>query len=406
MKQTPGDMVNYRTGWYKKEIANTNSVTFLFNDGTWSKTVKDNGNDFVTTSHIWVSKNGSKSYTDPFVVTTTTTTTTTIYNGPTTTIQVSEDPMNLRIYQVMVSSFMDGAAVGYGTGYGPGPHNGDLRGIINSLNYIKGLGMNAIWLTPIFDSEGGGQLDSTGYFTKNYFQIDPKFGTLDDAKELVREAHKLGMYVFLDGVFGHHKGDVRPSPTGKTPTGGNNPVSYPGSLEFYKEVATYWIDELEIDGWRLDQAYQVANGPHDGKYFQDKNYWQDIRKTVEQKCAQRKASGKQWGILGYMVGEIWDGGGESIKKNAYDGYNGEKGLLSCFDFPGRYKLVQTLAAEESKMSNGGDASALNGLFSTPDKISGVMPNMFLTNHDVVRLGDLIQRKGLGEYWERHYAALS
>ena len=142
---------------------------------------------------------------------------------------------NLRIYQVMVSSFQDGdSSRGYCTGYGPSHHCGDLQGIINALNYIKDLGMNALWMTPIFNSNGGSQLDSTGYFTQDYFNVDPKFGTNELLRNLINKAHGLGMYVILDGVFGHHKGNVYASPSGKYPQGGNDPVSYPGSLEFYK----------------------------------------------------------------------------------------------------------------------------------------------------------------------------
>ena len=59
----------------------------------------------------------------------------------------------LRIYQVMVESFIDGDPNhDYNDGYGTSHHKGDLRGIIQSLDYIKSLGMNAIWLTPVFDS--------------------------------------------------------------------------------------------------------------------------------------------------------------------------------------------------------------------------------------------------------------
>ncbi|EMH73887.1 alpha-amylase, putative, partial [Entamoeba histolytica HM-1:IMSS-B] len=121
---------------------------------------------------------------------------------------------NLRIYQVMVSSFQDGdSSRGYCTGYGPSKHCGDLRGIINSLQYIKDLGMNALWMTPIFNSNGGSQLDSTGYFAYDYFNVDPKFGTNDELHELINKAHSLGLYVILDGVFGHHKsGNVAGSP--------------------------------------------------------------------------------------------------------------------------------------------------------------------------------------------------
>lgn len=151
----------------------------------------------------------------------------------------------LRIYQVMVEAFADGdEARGYGSGWGPSHHRGDLRGIIEALPYIADLGANAIWLTPIFDSdrhaESEDRLDATGYYARDYFRIDPEFGTLEDARVLVDRAHELELYVFLDGVFGHHKGDVPRSPQGRAPVGSSGAVEYPASLEFYSEVATLW----------------------------------------------------------------------------------------------------------------------------------------------------------------------
>ena len=63
---------------------------------------------------------------------------------------------DLRMYQVMVESFVDGDPTrNYNAGYGTSHHKGDIRGIINSLDYIKSLGMNAIWMTPVFDSYAG-----------------------------------------------------------------------------------------------------------------------------------------------------------------------------------------------------------------------------------------------------------
>lgn len=482
----PGDMINYRTGWYKKEVASTASVSFLFNDGTWNNTVKDGGADFITTKNIWVKKDGSKVYEDPMapqppqlnatpgtsyfstdtinvtLSVTGTNISTSKYttdgsdpktnatavafsNGTIVTIggdiavggsktirlysinDVGEssasfdyiktdapDPVsdvnNLRIYQIMVESFIDGDSnYNYNTGYGPSHHRGDIRGIINSLDYIKGLGMNAIWLTPIFDSDGDSALDATGYFCRDYFTIDPKFGSFNDAKELVEKAHQREMMVILDGVYGHHKGWVRPSPTGKLPSGGSNPVSYPGSLDFYKEVATYWIDALDIDGWRLDQAYQVATKN------QDRNYWKDIREAVETKCAERATAGKQWGTLGYMVGEIWD----SETNIQLWGYNaeGDTGLKSCFDFPLRYVLTQVLATQEEIGQSGAynqpATKIVSGYATHTTYSTWARPNLMLTNHDLVRFGDLIQRapnlgygKENADYWKRHKAAFS
>lgn len=323
-------------------------------------------------------------------------------------VTLSADFNSLSIYQVMVSSFQDGASCGYGQGYGPSHHNGDLRGIINALDYIKGLGVNALWMTPVFDSTGGSGgtlLNSTGYFCTDYFNIDPKFGTKDDFRELVQKAHAKGLYVLLDGVFGHHGGNVKASPSGKYPSGSSNPVSYPGSLDFYKEVATYWINEYEVDGWRLDQCYQVSYTN------QDKNYWKDIREAVEATCSARRAQGKEWGILGYMVGEDWDGNAATIQGRTYGG----DGLRSAFDFPGRYALVNTIAKAESD-AGGNDISTLAYIYKTPSEkgyshSKGTYPNMFITNHDVWRFGNLIRSKyGYGKdnaaYWKRHKTAIA
>ena len=309
---------------------------------------------------------------------------------------------NLRIYQVMVEAFIDGDSnIGYGTGYhNKSHHNGDLQGIIDSLDYIKGLGMNAIWLTPIFDSEGGGSLDGTGYFTRNYFKIDPHWGDMAKAKELVDTAHAKGLYVFFDGVFGHHKGGVPSSPNGNTPQGGSNPVDYPDSLAYYTEVATYWISELKIDGWRLDQAYQV---PVDA--------WRDIRKAVVEtsnSVTYTNSEGKTVHPLAYMVGEIWKSELE-IKDMGY-GTETNRGLCSNFAFPVRYNLVQTYAVEEHYAENGkGKMPASNleaGLLKQDLYPSNARPNLMLTNHDIVRFGDLLQRGDIAqpddeEYWQRH-----
>ena len=94
------------------------------------------------------------------------------------------------------------------------------------------------------------KLDATGYYTRDYFKIDPKFGSLADAQELVNTAHQKGLYVFFDGVFGHHKGNLIPSPTSKLPVNSSTGVAnYAASqtVDFYKEVATYWINQLGIN---------------------------------------------------------------------------------------------------------------------------------------------------------------
>ncbi|MCG6200050.1 alpha-amylase family protein [Psychromonas antarctica] len=329
--------------------------------------------------------------------------------------QSNKPACNLRMYQVMVESFIDADSnADFGTAYGTSHHKGDIAGITASLDYIKSLGMNTVWLTPIFESvaiEGQSdwidRLDATGYFASNYFKIDPHFGTLAQAKELVKQAHAKGMYVIFDGVFGHHKGNVVPSPEGRLPTSGA-PVGnvgfeakYPDDLAFYKEVATYWVNELQIDGWRLDQAYQVP--------VKD---WAEIRKAVEKASAAQtyKLAGQKVNPLGYMVAEIWRTGANDI---ALQGYGSDKAqaLPSAFDFPVRYSVVQTFAVDENSGGNRPATHLDDGLFSHMAYPEHAMPNLMLGNHDLVRFGDLLQRGYIAdpkdpEYWDRHKAAFS
>ncbi|WP_394156570.1 alpha-amylase family glycosyl hydrolase [Vibrio campbellii] len=323
---------------------------------------------------------------------------------------VMEQSNQLRTYQIMVESFVDGDSnIGHGTGYGTSHHNGDLQGIIDSLDYIQDLGMNAIWLTPVFESEAidgqdhwADRLDATGYFATDYFKIDPRFGDLETARTLVDEAHKRGLYVFFDGVFGHHKeGLIKASPSGLLPSGSSNPVDYPASLDFYKEVATYWVKELKIDGWRLDQAYQVPTGA-----------WTQIRKAVDeasQSVTYTNAEGDQVNPLGYMVAEIWKGESE-IASDAY-GAADDPALCSAFDFPMRYRVVETLAVNESGVGGRGVDWLDNGYQTHNQYPSHAQPNLMIGNHDLVRFGDLLQRGGLAdvndaEYWQRHKAAFA
>ena len=93
------------------------------------------------------------------------------------------------IYQIYPKSFQD--TTGSGTG--------DLRGVTRRLDYLKTLGIDAIWLTPFYISP---QLDN-GYDVANYTAIDPAYGTLDDFDELVAEAHARGIRIVLDMVFNH-----------------------------------------------------------------------------------------------------------------------------------------------------------------------------------------------------------
>jgi cyclomaltodextrinase len=328
----------------------------------------------------------------------------------------------LRLYQVMVGTFVDGSPEHNPiSGYGPGPHTGDIKGVIQALDGIKAMGFNAVWLTPIFDSAAGSpqhrhsgekvvnpRLDGTGYYPRDYFKVDPQYGTAQDVRDLIAAAHQRDLKIIFDGVFGHHKGNVTPSPSGLVPAASNRPADYfnspstypgevvdfnnPKSLAFYDEVARYWIDVYGIDGWRLDQAYQVPNRP-----------MAKLVKSINQ-------SSKDQGKLGYVVGEIW---GTADRIRASLGTNEAPALPSAFDFPARYALVQILATGEDG-TKGKPATtlqegwAMGAHASYPDH---AIMNLMLGNHDLVRFGDLIQRAGKGEpksesYWARHRLAFT
>ena len=92
-------------------------------------------------------------------------------------------------YQIYPKSFFDTNGDGIG----------DLKGIINKLDYLKELGIDIIWLSPIYCSP----MVDQGYDISDYYNIDPSFGTMDDMETLLKETKKRNMYVIMDLVVNH-----------------------------------------------------------------------------------------------------------------------------------------------------------------------------------------------------------
>lgn len=92
-------------------------------------------------------------------------------------------------YQIYPKSFCDSNGDGIG----------DLKGIISKLDYLKDLGVDIIWLSPIYVSP----LADQGYDIADYYNIDPRFGTMEDMDELLSEAHKRGLHILMDLVVNH-----------------------------------------------------------------------------------------------------------------------------------------------------------------------------------------------------------
>ncbi|MBQ9863593.1 MAG: glucohydrolase, partial [Lachnospiraceae bacterium] len=92
-------------------------------------------------------------------------------------------------YQIYPKSFADSNGDGIG----------DLKGIISKLDYLKDLGVDALWLSPIYDSP----MDDNGYDIRDYRAILKEFGTMEDFDRLLAECHKRDLKVIMDMVLNH-----------------------------------------------------------------------------------------------------------------------------------------------------------------------------------------------------------
>lgn len=216
----------------------------------------------------------------------------------------------------------------------PTPHGfkgGDLYGVIERLDYLEELGINAIYLNPVFSSASNHR-----YHTFDYYNVDPLLGGNEALKELLEEAHRRGLRLILDGVFnhasrgfwqfhhvletggsspyrdwfyfdrerlsGHKHWGAYPTPHEQKLLQNEDSLSAigyrgwwnlpalpkfntdtPAVREFLFGIAEYWI-KFGIDGWRLDVAGEID----------DDEFWREFRRRV--RAVNPEA---------YIVGEIW-----------------------------------------------------------------------------------------------------
>ena len=254
---------------------------------------------------------------------------------------------------------------------------GNLAGIEDKLEYIKGLGVNAIYLCPIFKSNSNHR-----YHTVDYFEIDPVLGTLADFDRLVEKAHRLGLRIILDGVFNHcSRGffqfnslmelgpdspyvdwfHVKGWPLNAYSGKPNYECwwNYPALPKFNTDcaevreylfrVAEYWT-KRGIDGWRLDVPSEID----------DDSFWQEFRRRV--KRINRDA---------YIVGEIWDNPERWLQGDQFDG---------VMNYPFRRAVMDYLF--ERKGSADEFLQRLRDAF--PENRFGVQMNL-LGSHDTTRI---------------------
>lgn len=234
-------------------------------------------------------------------------------------------------YQIFVDRFYkgnnekDSTYINLRWGDLPTPYSfagGDLKGIVSKLDYIRDLGCDALYLTPIFRSDSNHKYDII-----DYFEIDPMFGDKGDLKRLVYEVHKRDMKLVLDAVFNHvsERNDKFQDAIKNGMNSlyydwfvikGDFPRKFPLNYEVFAEceympkwntsnsdvqeylisVALYYIKEFDIDGWRLDVSDEIS---HD--------FLRRFRKAVKQEKKDAVIIGENWhDASNYLRGDQYD----------------------------------------------------------------------------------------------------
>lgn len=313
-------------------------------------------------------------------------------------------------YEIYPQSFNDSNGDGIG----------DINGITEKLDYIKGLGFNAIWINPCFTSP----FNDAGYDVEDYYSVAPRYGTNDDIKNLFEEAHKRDMHILLDLVPGHtawtHEWFQKSSLAEKneytdryvwTDNIGNSPSGFAtlrgfserdgcAVVNFYshqpalnygfyevdpnqpwqqpmdaegpmstrnemKKIIRFWL-EMGCDGFRVDMAFALVKGDPDRKGTIA--LWQDIRKFLDKEFPEA-AIISEWGNPEHSIaaGFHMDFILEIFQTHYNDLFRCEHPFF-CADGKGSAKKFVELYMESYKKSAG------RGLICLP---SG--------NHDIVRL---------------------
>ncbi|MDD3064350.1 MAG: glycoside hydrolase family 13 protein [Massilibacteroides sp.] len=206
-------------------------------------------------------------------------------------------------------------------------YGGDLQGILNRLDYIKDLGINGIYLTPIFESDSNHKYDTT-----DYVKIDPHFGDEKVLKELVDTAHQKGIRIMLDGVFNHVGRNFAPwrDVLEKGPSSNYYNWFMINSWPFDKEkkdtkdgsfysfaftsympklntnnnavtdyllsVVRYWVENYDIDGLRLDVANEISH-----------KFCKELRRLTKELKPDF-----------YLLGEIWNDSINWLRGDEFD----------------------------------------------------------------------------------------
>ena len=278
---------------------------------------------------------------------------------------------------------------------------GTIRGILENLDYIEGLGFNCLYLNPIFTAG-----ESHKYDIRDYYSIDPCFGTNEEFKELVDAVHERDMHIIIDGVFNHCSWEfftfedvikngrsskywdwfyeleepvIRPENEEELP--GYTCFAYERKMpklntahkevqKYFSQVCRYWMDEFQIDGWRLDVANEV-----------DKGFWRAFRKMVKS-CNENAV----------LIGEVWENSWVWLRGDMLDSTMNYDFRRHCRDFFALGKIdADTFAGRITSM-----------YLRYPKEISEGQLNL-LDSHDVPRFLSLC--KGNINRWKMAFCFL-
>ncbi|RLL46709.1 alpha-glycosidase [Oceanobacillus piezotolerans] len=264
----------------------------------------------------------------------------------------------------------------------PSPGNffgGDFQGILNNLDYLVDLGINGIYFTPIFKASSNHKYD-----TIDYLEIDPQFGDKVIFRKLVRECHRRGIRVMLDAVFNHsgyhfapfqdvlekqekskykdwfhawnfpivHKPKPNYDTFGFVHTMPKLNTKNPEVKAYLLKVAKYWVEEFDIDGWRLDVANEV-----------DHTFWREFRKVVKSVKSDV-----------YILGEVWHDSMPWLKGDQFDAVMNYPFTKAAIDFFAKQSIGTQKFAE----------SITSLLYMYPENINEVSFNL-LGSHDTARI---------------------
>ncbi len=244
----------------------------------------------------------------------------------------------------------------------PGSHyGGNLAGIRAKLDHLTALGVNVLYMTPIFTAPSNHKYD-----TVDSLSVDPDFGTEEELRRLVADCHQRGIRVVLDAVF-NHMGDRHPVFLDLLKRGSKSrhadwiyPKSWPLSKternyetfgyvaampkwrtaapeveDYLTGVAKYWIERTGIDGWRLDVSDEVEH-----------TFWRHFREGVKSASPEALICGEIWQVAApWLRGDQFDTVMDYPFTRAVLDWLG-KGLIDAAEFDLRIEQIRAQYAED------------------------------------------------------------